>query len=687
MSSSHSNTRGDDGREDQPPAPETHNQPAQEQREQPAVAERAPHAERPERGSDRNERTDRSDRSERSERGNRNERGGERSDRGGRNERGGNRSDRNDRGNRPERGAVREVPAFSAEDGTPDPHDDLKSPPREDAIDSIPISQLRDQSRQRAKKQPILQKIVRVLSGKHNSPYREVIINAEPLETRVAVIEDGVLEKFEVERSGEQRMVGAIFKGKIQNLENGLKAAFVDIGQPKNAFLHYWDIVPGAQEDHSVEIVRDTRSDAQKKKPEKVNIKDVPKQFPIGTEIVVQITKAQIGTKGPRTTTNLAIPGRFLVLMPYGGQCGISRKIESREERDRLKKILRTLTIPEGMGVIVRTAGEGKKIRYFVRDLHLLLKKWEAIDEQIKNAKSPCLLYQEPDIVERTVRDFLTEDIDRVLVDSEDRYQAMLNTVSLISPRSRRKIAHFSEDIPIFERFNIERQIEQTFQRRVPLHSGGEIVIEETEALVAIDVNTGSHRGGDKDGKNYILQANLEAAAEAARQIRLRNIGGLIITDFIDMKSKKDRRLVYERMRKEMSGDKAKNHILPISQLGIMQMTRQRHSESHASGIYTGCPYCGGRGIVKSPRSMSVEIQRKVVSIIRHLRAADKSRSAFNLRVLLHPTNLERLRSEDYQHLIDIEKAYNATLSFRADPTYHVENFKVVDAETGKMLR
>lgn len=566
-------------------------------------------------------------------------------------------------------------------------HDDLRSAPKEEIIPSVPVKELRDQSRARAKKQPILQKIARVLSGKSNSAYREVIINAEPLETRVAVIEDGVLEKFEVERSGEQRMVGAIFKGKIQNLENGLKAAFVDIGQPKNAFLHYWDIVPGAQEDHSVEIVRDTRSDAQKKKPEKVNIKDVPKQFPIGTEIVVQITKAQIGTKGPRTTTNLAIPGRFLVLMPYGGQCGISRKIESREERDRLKKILRALTIPEGMGVIVRTAGEGKKIRYFVRDLHMLLKKWEAIDSKIKNERSPCLLYQEPDIVERTVRDFLTEDIDRVLVDSEDRYQAMLGTVSEISPRSRRKIAHFSEDIPIFERFNIERQIEQTFQRRVPLPGGGEIVIEETEALVAIDVNTGSHRGSDKDGKNYILHVNLEAAAEAARQIRLRNIGGLIITDFIDMKSKKDRRLVYERMRKEMVSDKAKSHILPISQLGIMQMTRQRHSESHASGIYTSCPYCSGRGIVKSPRSMSVEIQRKVVSIIRHVRAADKSRTTFNLRVLLHPTNLERLRSEDYQHLIDIEKAYSATLSFRADPAYHVENFKVVDAETGKVLR
>ncbi|MGE9296889.1 MAG: Rne/Rng family ribonuclease [Puniceicoccales bacterium] len=568
-------------------------------------------------------------------------------------------------------------------------HEELQHPPKEEIIEHIPAEKLKNESRQRAKKQPLIQKIARALSGQKNAPYRELIINAEPLETRVALLVDGVLDKFEVERSGEQRMVGAIFKGNIQNLENGLKAAFVDIGQPKNAFLHYWDIIPGAQEDNSIEIVRDTRSEEKRnKKPEKPNIKDVPKLFPIGTEIVLQITKGQIGSKGPRTTTNLALPGRFLVLMPFSGQCGVSRKIENRQERDRLKQILQTLTIPEGMGVIIRTAGEGKKIRYFIRDLHMLLKKWEEIQHRLKTEDSPALLYQEPDSIERTVRDFLTEDIDRVLVDSEVRHKAMIESVNEISPRSRRKIAQFTDDIPIFERFNIERQIEQTFQRRVPLPGGGEIVIEETEALVAIDVNTGGHRGKDKDGKNYIVNVNLEAASEIARQIRLRNIGGLIIMDFIDMKSKKDRRTVYERMRKEMALDKAKSHILPISQLGIMQMTRQRHSESHSSGIYQGCPYCTGKGIVKSPRSMSVEIQRRLVSIIRHVRAVESgSEKSISLRVLIHPTNLERLRREDASHLIDIEKAYGVQLSFRADPAYHVENFRIIDAETGKELR
>lgn len=566
---------------------------------------------------------------------------------------------------------------------------ELADPPKEEMVEPVAIDKLREDSRERARKRPILQRIVKAFTGQRNAPFRELIINAEPLETRVALLVDGVLEKFEVERTGEKRMVGAIYKGRIQNLENGLKAAFVDIGQAKNAFLHYWDIVPAATDDKSIEIVRENETAEQKqRKAQKLNIKDVPSQFPVGTEIVLQVTKSQIGTKGPRTTTNIAMPGRFLVLMPYSGQCGISRKIESREERDRLKKILRALTIPEGMGVIIRTAGEGKKIRFFIRDLHMLLKKWKRITELMESEKPPALLYQEPDIIERTVRDFLTEDIDRVLIDGEDKYKSMIEAVNDISPRSRGKITRFADDIPIFERFNIERQIEQTFQRKVPLPSGGEIVIEETEALVAIDVNTGSHKGTTKDGKDFILQANLEAASETARQVRLRNIGGLIIIDFIDMKSKRDRNAVYARMRREMEQDKAKNHILPISQLGIMQMTRQRQVESNASGVYTGCPYCRGRGIVKSSRTMSVEIQRKLVSIIRHQRRSGTgSTEPLSIRLLVHPVNMERLRGEDGHHVRDLEQAYNVRIGYRADPTFHVENFKIIDAETGQELR
>ncbi len=570
-------------------------------------------------------------------------------------------------------------------------HADLKSAPEEGDPIRLDDKQLREEARQRSKQRPILQKIARAFAGKAaEEPYRELIINAEPLETRVALLVDGVLEKFEVEREGEQNFVGAIFKGRIQNLENGLKAAFVDIGQPKNAFLHYWDIHPTANDDASIEIVRDTATEEQRKKRAlKVPQKSIPQAFPVGTDIVVQITKGPIGTKGPRTTTNLSLAGRFLVLMPYSGQCGISRKIEDREERERLKSILRTLTIPDGMGVIIRTAGEGKKLRYFIRDLAILLKKWRAIEAAMNERGKPRMLYQEPDITERTIRDFLTEKIDRVLIDNAERFEDMVRLVGEISKNARAKIQLYRDDIPIFERYNIERQIEQTYQRKVPLPSGGEIVIEETEALVAIDVNTGSHKnaGGGRDG-NFIVQVNLEAAKEAARQIRLRNIGGLLILDFIDMKNPKDRKRVYDLMRREMFEDRAKHHILPISPLGVMQMTRQRHAESHSSGIYDPCPYCSGKGVIKSPRSMSVEIQRRLVSVIRHAQATKADRGAdLHLRVLLNPNNLERLRREDEQHLIDIEQAYHCHLSFRADPQFHVENFKIIDVATGRELR
>ncbi len=564
--------------------------------------------------------------------------------------------------------------------------EELVNPPKEEKAQRIDTRELKDGAAERAKNRPLLTRIIAAIRGEKKS-YSELIINSEPLEKRVAQLKDGVLEKFEVERTGEAREVGAIFKGKIQNLEPGLKAAFVDIGQPKNAFLHYWDILPAAS-DSSIEVVRDNKSEKQRKREkEKVTVKDIPKLYPVGTEIVVQITKGQIGTKGPRTTTNIALPGRFLVLMPYAGTLGISRKIEDRKERSRLKGILRDLTLPEGMGIIVRTAGEGKKEHFFIRDLHILLKRWEMITKRMDESKKPACLYVEPDIVGRTVRDFLTEDVDRVMVDKKADYDSIIEEVTKISPRSKSKIQLFGDDIPVFERFNIERQIEQIYRRTVPLPSGGEIVIEETEALISIDVNTGSHKNKSKDGKDFILQVNLEAATEIARQVRLRNIGGLVIMDFIDMKAKKDRNAVLQRMRREMATDKAKSHILPISTLGIMQMTRQRHSESHASGIYTDCPYCNGRGSVKSSRTMSVEIQRRLISVIRHIRARDGHDKEIELRVLLNPSNLDRLRHEDEDLLIEIEQSYGAKLSFRADPIYHVENFKILDVETGQEQR
>jgi ribonuclease G len=563
--------------------------------------------------------------------------------------------------------------------------EELSHPPEiSDTPEMIDPADLKAGAQDRARQRPLLQKILSVFQ-KQKTSYRELIINSEPLEKRVALLIDGVLDKFEIERESDNRMVGGIYKGRIKNLDPGLKAAFVDIGYSKNAFLHYWDMLPAAA-DSSIEIVRVNKKKNAPPRPAEPTVKDIPGLYPPGTDIVIQVTKGPIGTKGPRTTTNLAIPGRYLVLMPHSDQCGISRKIEDPRERQRLKQLINELTIPEGMSVIVRTAGEGKKSRYFVRDLHILLKTWQDITAKMQNERAPTCLYQEPDIVGRTVRDFLTEEVDRVLLDNQDDFQRTQELVGLISQRSKSKIAFYKDNIPIFERFNIERQIEQTFQRKVPLPSGGEIIIDETEALIAIDVNTGSHKQRSGDEKNTLFAVNMEAAIEISRQIRLRNLGGLIILDFIDMKERRHRNAIYEKMVDLMSTDKAKTHILPISQLGIMQMTRQRQQESLSSNLYTDCPYCRGRGIVKSATTMSVELQRKLSSVVRRLQARGDGKE-YSLRVLVHPGILERLRSEDAELLVRMEKLFGVKLAFRADPAYHVENFKIINALTGEEYR
>jgi ribonuclease G len=525
----------------------------------------------------------------------------------------------------------------------------------------------------------VIKKVQRLIKPVKRT-HKEVIINAESLETRVAVLEEGKLEEFTIERNTEERLVGSIYKGKVRNLEDGLKAAFVDIGFDKNSFLHYWDIVPNSF-DRGVEVVERETKKREKDRP-RITHRDIPRLYPPGSDIIVQVTKGPIGTKGPRVTTNLVLPGRYLVLLPNSDQSGISRKIESNEERQRLKKILRALSIPDGMGVIMRTAGEGQQLRYFVRDLALLLEEWKGVQDCINKKPGPCCVFQEPDLIERTVRDFLTEDVERIVVDHAKAFERMRAMINRISPRSASKIKVYSDSQPIFDRFNITRQLENTFSRQVHLKSGGYLVVDETEALVAIDVNTGRHKSG-KDQEANILKVNLESADEICRQLRLRNIGGLIVLDFIDMKSRRDQQTVYNRMKDHLKRDRAKTHILPISQLGLMEMTRQRHTESVRSAVYDDCPYCKGRGMVKSAITMSVELQRKLSEI---LKKRSRDESDFQLKILVHPSVLARLRTEDEALLIELEKKYFGKLSFRGEPSCHAEQFKIVNAVTNEEL-
>ncbi len=504
-----------------------------------------------------------------------------------------------------------------------------------------------------------------------------IVVNCEPLETRVAVLEGKTLEEYTIERTGQSNIVGSIFKGRVKNIEGGLKAMFVDIGFEKNAFLHFWDAIPAALDGGLEEIKRSST-----KKRKRITSKDIPEIYPVGSEVLVQVTKGPIGNKGPRVTTNISLPGRFMVLMPLNDQFGISRKIDDPQERQRLRKICERLSVPEGMGIIMRTVCQGKRARFFVRDLRLLLDQWEEIDEKQRTGRAPLCVFQEPGLVERTVRDFLTDEVAEVLCDEEEMTETMRDLVGSISRRAKKRINYYSGKQPIFDKLGVNRQIENAFHRQVWLPCGGYLVIDETEAMIAVDVNTGRNKGNKGNMDKMILETNLEAADEVARQLKLRNIGGLVVVDFIDMKGRKDQMAVYRRMRDRVRKDKAKTQVLHISQLGLMEMTRQRLNESLTESVMEPCNYCRGKGTVKSTMTMSVELQRRLNLVFQ--RQGDRGR---DLIVVVHPDVMHRLRTEDDAILVDLERRNAGRLTFRSDPSYHREQVMIVDAASGEEIK
>jgi ribonuclease G len=535
-------------------------------------------------------------------------------------------------------------------------------------------------------------KIRKFFGPKKLAEGNKIVVNCEKLETRVALLENGSLEEYTVERSNDENVVGSIFKGIVRNIEPGLNAMFVDIGLEKNAFLHFWDAIPEALDSSLEEIQRNggkSRSKAQqggggkgkgkgRNKKNRIQSKDIPNLYPVGSEVLVQVTKGPIGTKGPRITTNISLPGRYMVLMPRNDQLGISRKIDDPKERARLRKIMgEKLTIPAKMGVILRTVSAGQKVRYFVRDLAILLDQWDEVEEEAANSKAPACVFREPDLIERTVRDFLTDEISEVLCDDSEAAEQMKELIGVISRRSKKRIQYFETPIPIFEKLGIQRQIDDAFFRQVWLPSGGYLVIDETEALIAIDVNTGRAKNQDK----MILQTNLEAAEAVARQLRLRNIGGLVVIDFIDMRARRDQMAVYKVIRERLKKDKAKTQVTQISQLGLMEMTRQRLHESLNVTVNEPCHHCQGRGMIKSAESMSVELQRKLRAILA------KNESQKELIVIVHPDVMERLRTHDGELFVELERRNNARLTFRSDATYYRDQVVVTDARTQKEIR
>ena len=718
---------------------------------------------------------------------------------------------------------------------------------------------------------------------------KQIIINCEQLQTRIAVSVEGRLDEYQVEHRGEERIVGSIYKGRIRNLEASLQAAFVDIGMDKNAFLHYWDMVPATKEmlemegaddedsadndtdDESSENTADdahggdqapgnspnrnnrsrsrnrdrrrddsdqsgnrqdnyqnrgrsdmgrgnrdgrrprsegdrhsggeqspnrSRNDRERRgrddrrnsdqrdqrasrprtpkgrgsseqpaksagllgrikslfsgspdtsaplekkqrrsqqqtaeeggssrnrrrrrgrrgggerqsgtaesrqttRPDRrprqqrrrpgdregdraardAEIAEIPNKFKVSSEVIVQVTKGMIGNKGPRVTTNLSLAGRYVVILPNSSHRGVSRKIEDREERSRLRSILMGMDLPKNIGIICRTAAAGLDEDALRVDIQIILDKWHAANK-LRERGAPICIYQEPGLLERAIRDLLSDDVDEIVVDDQAAYDQTVSFLDRLQHKDRTQVKLYDRPTPIFEHYKLTAQISGIFQRKVPLPSGAELCIDETEALIAIDINSGRSNKG-KDHPETILNTNLEAAREVARQLRLRNIGGLVVVDFIDMRSREDRNAVYKVMKDCVESDRARTRLLPISRLGLLEMTRQREYASLQDSTFEACHYCSGKGLVKSSHTISAELQRR----LRELLQRDKGTP--HIRVTVSPIVLDRLRNHDSRILHEMEKQFGGNLTFRADPGMHQEEFQLTNVDTGKRI-
>ncbi len=433
---------------------------------------------------------------------------------------------------------------------------------------------------------------------------REMLINVSVGdECRIAVLHEGRLEELFIERASSESHIGNIYKGRITNIEPNIQAVFVDFGLPQNGFLHISDVQPQYFPDHKGDGEDVGRKIPRHQRPA------IQKCFRRGQEVIVQVTKEGLGTKGPTLTTYLAIPGRFLVMMPGMNRHGVSRKIEDEEERRSMRDMLSELNLPSGMGFIMRTAGLGRSKRDLQRDLNYLLRLWKTVAHRIKTLQAPVELYQESDLVTRTIRDVYTADFARVVVDDAETAKKAQEFLHLAMPRSKATVDLHTEREPLFHRYRIEEEIEKINMRHVPLPSGGSLVIDSTEALVAIDVNSGRYRATD-DAEEAAFKINVEAAEEIARQLRLRDLGGLIVCDFIDMRVDRHKRTVERALRGALKRHKERAKILKMSAFGLIEMTRQRQGPSLKRNIYYDCPQCRGSGLVKMPHSVILDVVR-----------------------------------------------------------------------------
>ena len=502
----------------------------------------------------------------------------------------------------------------------------------------------------------------------------ELVINVTSQETRIALIENGIIAELFIERRSEKGIGGNIYKGRVVRVLPGMQAAFVDIDLDRSAFLYVDDVyedydylelmMGGSRENGDISLERD-RKDTLAPSRYSSPIEDMLHE---GQEVLVQVSKEPIGSKGARVTAHISLPGRYLVFMPTVDHIGVSRRIEDEGERKRLKEIVSRIKPPEA-GFIVRTASEGRTEEDLSMDLNFLLKLWERVQHKKVNAPVPSIIHSDLDICLRAIRDLYTKDVGKVVVDSSKEYNELIEFIETFIPQLKYSIEFYEAEEPIFDAYGIEVEISRALGRKVWLKSGGYIVIEETEALTAVDVNTGKYVGKGNP-EDTILKTNLEAVKEIAYQLRLRNIGGIIIIDFIDMEREGGRERVFQTLYEALKKDRAKTNILRISELGLVEMTRKRTRENLSRILCESCSYCEGKGVIKSKTTLCFEIFREI------------RREAMNVPsnmiiVSLHPEVADFLYDEERYAIEELEDKLKKKIIIKVRSSFHQEEYEI----------
>ena len=486
----------------------------------------------------------------------------------------------------------------------------------------------------------------------------EILMNVSPMESRVSVVENGVLQEVYIERSRSRGIVGNVYKGKIVRVLPGMQAAFVDIGLERAAFIHVSEI----------QAKPDSLKQPENGEPNIVGLVHE------GQSLVVQVTKDPIGSKGARLTTHLSIPARYLVFMPHNNHVGISLRIDDSQERDRLKvlveKCLTEESLSERGGFILRTAAEGVGEAEVRADILFLHRLWGTIEESIKESKAPACVYEDLPLHLRTMRDLVNPNIERIRIDSKETFEKVSRFVKKLVPQVDGRVEYYSGERPIFDLFGVEDEITKALGRKVQLKSGGYLIIDQTEAMTTIDVNTGGFVG-HRNLEETIFKTNLEASTTIARQLRLRNLGGIIIIDFIDMEDVEHQRQVLRTLEKALEHDHAKTGITGVTELGLVQMTRKRTRESLENTLCEACPTCGGRGMLKTAETICYEIFRE---ILRNARAYENDAYL----ILAAQPVVDRLLDEESDNVANVEAFIDKTIRFQVEPMYTQEQFDVV---------